>query len=434
MLEQILVQGAVAQTDAPPAPVTSAAPWVEYVVYGVIALFILFLVVQGLRGGRRRKHEPAPPPGPPPSEKAPTQAEIDAQARQTFRSPQVLVPGADQEAQVRVPPAEKPKLRPPSPEPARPKAPAPAAPLEAAGKTLREGLARTNDGFVKRLGKLFGSAKAIDDDLLAELEETLFTADIGVRTSQKLVEMVHQDLGKKDLKDPARVWDHLKHEVGTILAVEAPPVDVARKKPFVIMVVGVNGAGKTTTIGKLARQFRAEGRKVLLAAGDTFRAAAVEQLEVWGERAGVPVVRGREGQDPASVAFEGCKRGLDEGFDVVICDTAGRLHARKELMDELSKVHRVMSKAVPDAPHEVWLVLDATNGQNAIAQAKEFTQAVKVTGIILTKLDGTAKGGVVIGICDEMRLPVRYVGIGEKVEDLRSFDPRAFADALFADA
>ncbi|MCA9556963.1 MAG: signal recognition particle-docking protein FtsY, partial [Myxococcales bacterium] len=321
---------------------------------------------------------------------------------------------------------------------AAPEAKAPAAPKrpaeEAAGKTLREGLARTNEGFVKKLGKLFGGARTVDDDLLGDLEEALFTADIGVRTSQKLVDGVHQALGKRELSDPKKVWQAMKGQITEMLQVDAQPLDLEQAKPFVVMVVGVNGAGKTTSIGKLANRYRAEGKKVLLAAGDTFRAAAVEQLEVWGKRAEVPVVRGKDGQDPSSVIFEAVKRATDEGYDVVIADTAGRLQAKKELMDELGKVHRVIGKAMPGAPHEVWLVLDATNGQNAISQAKEFTQVVEVTGLVLTKLDGTAKGGVVIGICDEMRLPVRYIGIGEKVEDLRPFQADAFAEALFAGA
>ncbi|MEZ4430832.1 MAG: signal recognition particle-docking protein FtsY [bacterium] len=274
----------------------------------------------------------------------------------------------------------------------------------------------------------------MDDDLLGELEEALFTADIGVRTSQKLVDLVHDSLGKKDLQSPDRVWAAVKGRIREILHVDAPPLDLTRHKPFVIMVVGVNGAGKTTTIGKLARKYTDEGKKVLLAAGDTFRAAAVEQLEVWSERAGVAIVKGTSGQDPASVIFEAIKRAEREGYDVCIADTAGRLQARRELMDELAKIHRTAGRALDGAPHEVWLVLDATNGQNAISQAQVFTEAVDVTGLVLTKLDGTAKGGVVIGISDEMRLPVRYIGIGEKVADLRAFDPETFAEALFADA
>ncbi|MGK0360053.1 MAG: fused signal recognition particle receptor [Bradymonadia bacterium] len=308
------------------------------------------------------------------------------------------------------------------------------AAAEAAGATLREGLARTNEGFAKKLGKLFGNAKTLDDDLLAELEEALFTADIGVKTAQALVESVYDDMSKRALKDPAKVWKALRERIAAILDKDFPPLDLETHTPTVIMVVGVNGAGKTTSIGKLAKRYADEGKKVMLAAGDTFRAAAVEQLEVWGERAGVPVVKGESQQDPSSVLFDAAKQAKEGGYDLLIADTAGRLQARKELMEELAKIHRVMGKALPGAPHEVWLVLDATNGQNAISQAKIFTEMVEVTGIVLTKLDGTAKGGVVIGISDEMNLPVRFIGIGEKVGDLRPFEAGEFVEALFADA
>jgi fused signal recognition particle receptor len=209
---------------------------------------------------------------------------------------------------------------------------------------------------------------------------------------------------------------------------------MASKKPFVLLVLGVNGVGKTTTIGKLANKLAQEGKKVVLAAGDTFRAAATEQLEEWGKRANVPVVKGKAGGDPSSVIFDAIKRGKDEGYDVVICDTAGRLHSNAGLMDELKKLRRVADKAMPGAPHETWMVLDATTGQNAIAQAKTFKDDMGITGIVLTKLDGSSKGGVVLGICDELKVPVRFVGIGEKIGDLRPFDPNAFVEALYADA
>jgi fused signal recognition particle receptor len=211
-------------------------------------------------------------------------------------------------------------------------------------------------------------------------------------------------------------------------------VDFAKAKPFVLLTIGVNGSGKTTTIGKLASKLKAEGKSVLLAAGDTFRAAATEQLEEWGARVGAPVVRGKEGGDPSSVIFDGIKRGANEGLDVVIADTAGRLHTKANLMDELQKVRRVAGKACEGAPHETWLVIDATSGQNAIAQAQIFTQAMAVTGIVLTKLDGTAKGGVILGITDQIGIPVRYIGIGERVEDLREFDAEEFVEALFENA
>lgn len=307
------------------------------------------------------------------------------------------------------------------------------AQAEVAGKTLREGLARTNEGFVKKLGKIFGGAKALDDDLLGDIEEALFTADIGVRTSQDLVQGIYDDMSKRALKDPAKVWKALKGRIAAILEKDFAPLDLEAQHPTVIMVVGVNGAGKTTSIGKLAKRYTDAGKKVLLAAGDTFRAAAVEQLEIWGQRAGVEVVKGKPQQDPSSVLFDAAKQAREGGYDLLIADTAGRLQARKELMEELAKIHRVMGKAMPGAPHEVWLVLDATNGQNAISQAKIFTEMVDVTGIVLTKLDGTAKGGVVIGISDEMQLPVRFIGIGEKVGDLRPFEAGAFVEALFAE-
>jgi fused signal recognition particle receptor len=229
------------------------------------------------------------------------------------------------------------------------------------------------------------------------------------------------------------VWAKIRATSSAILDVGARPVDFTRK-PLVILTIGVNGVGKTTTIGKLAARFQREGKRVILAAGDTFRAAATEQLEEWGKRAEVPVVKGKSGQDPSSVIFEAVKRGVDDGFDVVLLDTAGRLHSNAALMDELKKIRRVCDKAMPGAPHETWMVLDATNGQNAIAQANTFKAEMEITGIVLTKLDGSSKGGVILGICDELKVPVRYVGIGEKIDDLRPFDPAAFVAALYEDA
>ncbi len=306
-----------------------------------------------------------------------------------------------------------------------------------AGRTLAAGLARTRGGFMARLDALFGGGRAVDEGVLAELEEVLFTADIGVKTATDLLDRARERLRKKELTDGNRLRALLREDVERILALDGhldtsqPPL-AGSEKPHVVMVVGVNGSGKTTTVGKLAAQVKASGRTVLLGAGDTFRAAASEQLEIWAERVSAPVVRGKEGGDPASVCFEAVKRGVEGGFDVVICDTAGRLHTKAPLMEELKKVQRVMAKACPGAPHEVLLVLDATNGQNAIAQARQFHEALGVAGIALTKLDGTAKGGVIIGICDELGLPVRFVGVGEKVNDLRRFEPHAFVEALFA--
>ena len=303
-----------------------------------------------------------------------------------------------------------------------------------AGKTLAEGLAKTRGGFVGRLNALFGGEKLVDDALLGQLEELLFSADIGVATASHLLEVARDGLARKSLSDPEKIKGAMRAEIERMVSVAAPPRAEAGPGggPTVWMVVGVNGVGKTTTIGKLAAQLTGEGKKVLLGAGDTFRAAAAEQLEIWGGRAGAQVVKGSEGSDPGSVAFEAVKRARELGVDLVLTDTAGRLHTKAPLMEELKKMKRVLEKAQPGAPHEVLLVLDATNGQNAIAQARQFHEALGVTGIALTKLDGTAKGGVVIGICAELGIPIRYVGVGEAVGDLKSFEPHGFVEALFS--
>ena len=298
---------------------------------------------------------------------------------------------------------------------------------------LVPGLERTRSGWVSRLGQLFAGKKELDPALLGEIEKVLLTADIGVRTSQKLLGEIRESLDKDAMKDPAAVWGFLRRRSVEILTMDAPAVDFAAAQPFVLLVIGVNGSGKTTTIGKLASKLRSQGKSVLLAAGDTFRAAATEQLEVWGAKVGAPVVRGKEGGDPSSVVFDSVKRARSEGIDVGIADTAGRLHTKINLMEELQKVRRVTGKALESAPHETWLVIDATSGQNAIAQAQVFTQAMSVTGIVLTKLDGTAKGGVILGIADQLRIPVRYIGVGERVEDLREFEAEDFVEALFAE-
>ena len=303
---------------------------------------------------------------------------------------------------------------------------------DAARAAYKAGLAKTRGGFVAKLGRLFGKKK-IDADTLGELEEVLFTADIGPRAADRIFSSVKTELSKDDLTDPAKIWSKIRETSSQILSVDAKPVDYG-KKPWVLLVLGVNGVGKTTTIGKLAKQYTQQGKKVILAAGDTFRAAATEQLEEWGKRAEVDVVKGKAQGDPSSVIFDAIKRGVDEGADIVICDTAGRLHSNQGLMDELKKVRRVMDKAMPGAPHETWMVLDSTTGQNAISQAKTFKAEMEITGIVLTKLDGSAKGGVILGICDELKVPVRFVGVGEKIDDLRPFDPRAFVDALYEDA
>ena len=340
---------------------------------------------------------------------------------------------------------EAPKRERKRPRPGQPEAPAAAAKAPArpvrdepptdieARDAYRAGLSKTRGGFVARLGKLFGKKK-IDAATLDQLEEELFTADIGPRAADRIFQAVKSGLSKDDLEDADKIWARIRETSRDILDVDARPVDFTTRKPFVLLVLGVNGVGKTTTIGKLAKKFSDEGKKVILAAGDTFRAAATEQLEEWGKRADVPVVRGKAGGDPSSVVFDAIKRGVDEGFDIVICDTAGRLHSNAGLMDELKKLRRVCDKAMPGAPHETWMVLDATTGQNAIAQAKTFKSDMEITGIVLTKLDGSSKGGVVLGICDELKVPIRFVGVGEKAADLRPFDPAAFVDALYADA
>lgn len=319
-------------------------------------------------------------------------------------------------------------------EPAPPASPSvEAPPRPGAPVTLEAGLAKSRQGFMAKINKLLFAGRALDAALVDELEEVLVTADIGVRTTERLLAELRKSLERKEVDDPRAVRDRLKSAILDLMKLETPPTATAAEGPKVLMVIGVNGVGKTTTIGKLAARFSREGKKVVLAAGDTFRAAATEQLEVWAERSGSRIVKGAENGDPASVIFEAVQTAKREGADLCIADTAGRLHTKVNLMEELKKVHRVMGKAHPGAPHEVLLVLDATTGQNAIAQAKQFKEAVDVTSLALTKLDGTAKGGVVVAICEELQIPVRYIGIGEGVDDLRDFDATAFVDALFAE-
>ncbi|MGM0578278.1 MAG: signal recognition particle-docking protein FtsY, partial [Myxococcota bacterium] len=306
---------------------------------------------------------------------------------------------------------------------------------EAEPKSLREGLGKTRkEGFIARISRIFTS-KELEEDVVDQLEEVLFTADIGVKTADRLLDAVRGTLSGRDMGDLDRIWEVLRMDAQVILREAADNdrrTEPAAGQPRVIMILGVNGSGKTTTIGKLAHQLVREGKDVRLVAGDTFRAAAAEQLEQWGRRVGAPVFRGKEGADPGSVVFDGVRQAAEDGADVVLVDTAGRLHTQVNLMEELKKVYRVTDKALPGAPHEVLLVLDATTGQNAIQQAQMFGEACQVTGIVLTKLDGTAKGGIVLGVCDEMRIPIRYVGVGERVEDLRLFQPDEFVEALFA--
>jgi fused signal recognition particle receptor len=278
---------------------------------------------------------------------------------------------------------------------------------------------------------LFSGRTRIDDDLLEELEEILLSADVGVNTTVKIMSRLHQEIeSRRDLK-PEDLQGLLKAHILELLGTDLEDEENNLTKPHVILVVGVNGVGKTTSIGKLAWRFKQAGKQVVLGAADTFRAAAVEQLLLWGERTGVRVVHQQSGSDPASVAFDTLKSAMASSADIVLIDTAGRLHNKGHLMAELSKVRTVLNKCLEGAPHEVWLVLDASTGQNAVEQAKQFTAATQVTGLILTKLDGTAKGGVAIGICAEFKLPIRFVGVGEGMEQLQVFDKEAFVDGLF---
>ena len=297
-------------------------------------------------------------------------------------------------------------------------------------KRLRERLTRTRKVLGSNLDRLLLGQRVIDLDLLDELEEMLITADMGVETSLELIERTRDKVKRKELTDPARLKAHLKAEMLDLLTQAAPSPGPGFAKPQVVMVIGVNGVGKTTTVAKLAHHDRQAGKNVLLVAADTFRAAAVEQLEIWGQRVGVPVIKQQTGSDPAAVVFDGLHAALSRGVDKVYIDTAGRLHTKVNLMEELKKVKRTADKKIPGAPHEVLLVLDATTGQNAISQARLFHEAIGVTGVIMTKLDGTAKGGVAIGIVKETGLPLKYIGVGEQVDDLRPFDPEAYLEAI----
>lgn len=298
---------------------------------------------------------------------------------------------------------------------------------------LKEGLSKTRSGFTGRLDQLLLGRKEINEDILEELEEILFTSDLGVTTTHELIDAVESGVGRKELDEPEKVKAALKERMLTFLDVpEGDHTNPGPGEPLVIMVIGVNGVGKTTTIAKAARRFIQEGKAVMLAAADTFRAAAVEQLQIWGERVGAAVVKQKHGADPSAVVFDALSAALSRGIDVVFIDTAGRLHTKTNLMDELQKISRVAGRKLPGAPHEVWLVLDATTGQNAISQAQMFHEALRVTGIVLNKLDGTAKGGIVVAIAHQMKLPIKFIGIGEKMDDLHPFDASDFVEAIFS--
>ena len=298
---------------------------------------------------------------------------------------------------------------------------------------LKAGLKRTSSNLGAGLGNLFLGKKQIDDDLLEELETHLLMADVGIEATQEIIANLTQQVSRKELADGEALYDALQKELAALLAPsESPLVIDDTKSPYVILMVGVNGVGKTTTIGKLAKRFQAEGKSVMLAAGDTFRAAAVEQLQVWGERNNVPVVAQHTGADSASVIFDAVQAAKSRNVDILIADTAGRLQNKDNLMEELRKVVRVMGKLDENAPHEVMLVLDAGTGQNALTQAKAFGEVVGVSGITLTKLDGTAKGGIIFAISKQLGIPIRFIGVGEQADDLRSFEAQEFIEALFA--
>ncbi len=294
---------------------------------------------------------------------------------------------------------------------------------------ISEGLKKTRDSLNNAVSGMLAGFRKVDEELFEELEEILVMSDIGVATAQKLCDELRDEVKLQKIEDPAAIKSLLEEKVAALLAgSEGLRLDT---KPSVILVIGVNGAGKTTTIGKMAASLKAEGKRVILGAADTFRAAAIEQLGVWAERAGVEMIRGNEGGDPASVVFDTIAAARARGADVILCDTAGRLHNKKNLMEELAKISRIIRRELPDASVETLLVLDATTGQNAVNQAREFQTAADITGIVLTKLDGTARGGVVLSIYDELGIPVKFIGVGEQIDDLQPFDPEAFARAMF---
>ncbi|HCW0217962.1 signal recognition particle-docking protein FtsY [Pseudomonas aeruginosa] len=377
----------------------------------------------------RQQPSAAEPAEPAPVAEAPLASDEPASAEE--HSPRPEAPVAQSEPILAAEPE-------PEPEPVAPLAAAPAVsePATRPGffARLRQGLSKTSASIGEGMASLFLGRKEIDDDLLDDIETRLLTADVGVEATTLIVQNLTKRVARKELADSGALYKALQEELASLLRpVEQPlQVDVARE-PYVILVVGVNGVGKTTTIGKLAKKLQLEGKKVMLAAGDTFRAAAVEQLQVWGERNRIPVIAQHTGADSASVIFDAVQAAKARGIDVLIADTAGRLHTKDNLMEELKKVRRVIGKLDETAPHEVLLVLDAGTGQNAINQAKQFNLAVELTGLALTKLDGTAKGGVIFALAKQFGLPIRYIGVGEGIDDLRTFEADAFVQALFAE-
>jgi fused signal recognition particle receptor len=407
---------------------TSVAIVVALVVLAVVLFAVLGRGKTGAQLQAPRASRPLPPPSRPEPKKAPPSNRPP--------TPSVSPPGAAEGK-----PAVSARPPPPGTEPppavvaatppkvsAPPGASIPPSRRDVAG--LRKGLAATRGGFVAKLSALFQGKKEIDPAILEQVEEVMLASDVGPKTTEVILGRLRASLERNELRDTDAVWGALRAEASRILGIGGGAIRLSTK-PTVVLMVGVNGVGKTTTIGKLATRFNGAGKKVVLAAGDTFRAAAVQQLEVWGKRVGAEVVRGKEGADPGAVAFDATNRARENEADLLLIDTAGRLHTKAPLMDEIKKVRKTIAKAMDGAPHETFLVLDATTGQNALQQAALFKDALDLTGIVLTKLDGTAKGGIVLGICDELGVPVRYVGLGERAEDLREFHAEEFVEALF---
>ncbi|HSN85035.1 MAG TPA: signal recognition particle-docking protein FtsY [Polyangiales bacterium] len=387
-----------------------------------IAVLIVVGIVIGIVRGRKKQELRPGPPQPPPEAlteehpKIKVQEPAEAEPTQPIQL-EDLVPPAPRAPEAPAPPAPEPRVAPP---------PAPPADLGA----FRSGLKSTRGNLISRLASVFRKGRELDPSILEEVEEVLITADVGVHTTGRILEALRSHMNGGHLSSADEAWEAIREEARTILASSGKGLSLDHK-PTVILVVGVNGVGKTTTIGKLASRFDRQNKTLLLAAGDTFRAAAVTQLEVWGRRVGCEVVKGKDRADPGSVIFDAIQKAKDAGTDIVIADTAGRLHTKVPLMDELKKLGRTVEKALGRPADHVLLVLDATTGQNAIQQAQLFKDALPLSGIVLTKLDGTAKGGVILGIVDQHDVPIEFVGVGEKVEDLKPFDTETFLQALF---
>ncbi len=399
----------------------------EWISIGLLALLVLVFVLD-LASKRSRVPRPQPVPQRKPDvAKGPAPAEPEPQEAAPSPAPEAEPAAVEPEQPV----AEAPTAVEPAPEPQPEPEPEPESQLSVFER-IKQGLGKTRASLSGGLADLFSVGKNIDEDLLEEIETTLLMADVGVTATSEIIDSLTDKLERNQLKDGEALRKALREELRGLLKDVTEPLRIdTGKQPYVILMVGVNGVGKTTTIGKLTKQFQSQGKSVMLAAGDTFRAAAVEQLQVWGERNNVPVVAQHTGADSASVIFDAIQSAKSREVDVVIADTAGRLQNKDNLMNELEKVVRVMKKLDESAPHEVMLVLDAGTGQNALSQAQVFQQAVGVSGITLTKLDGTAKGGIVFAIARQLQLPIRYIGVGEQVDDLRSFDAETFVDALF---